>query len=443
LATGVYRYPTFKLRGYFVIIVPMDLKKIIGEKTSLNLQKIIDRRIEARNRSPWGAKNTGLRLGLALAVALLFVTTLPFVTTGNPAGIKEVLVKLGILEKKIHRVRSLSEYRLPSKFFLCGKPMPLNRPDVREAFEREFYINLGRRTGPIIWIKRASKFFPHIERRLKARGLPDDLKYLAVAESDLNVYAASPSKAVGLWQFIPGTAREHALRVDAYLDERRDLVRSTEAAADFLESLYKRFGDWHLAMAAYNCGPGRVSRELKKQNVTSYYDLNLPIETERYIYRIASIKLIMANRKNYGLDIPAGELYPELKFDTVTINVPVRDLYFGIVAEPMGMTFKQLRELNPSLEGDHIPKGTVAVNVPPGRGGEFLEKWGQLKKSKKLKSSKVRQRGAKRRIHVVRKGETLNSIARRYGVTVTQVCRWNKINRKSLLHTGKKLVIYR
>jgi len=211
----------------------------------------------------------------------------------------------------------------------------------------------------------------------------------------------------------------------------------------FLQNLYGTFNDWHLAMAAYNAGPGRVGSELKAQKVDNYFDLNLPLETERYIFRIAAIKIIMSNPASYGLDLPKNELYSPGKYDTVNINIPVKNLYLGVMADAVGVTFKEIRELNPALESDYLPRGNCRLNLPAGSSEKFLLAWEKIKRKKAFKTGTPRKGKAKRRVHKVRPGETLGSIAHRYRVSVSDLCRWNRLNRKSVLRVGKRLVIYR
>ena len=381
----------------------------------------------------------------ALASALVTVfllASLPYTTAGENNELEQALQKLRVLEHRMLRIASLAEYKLPEQVTLCGKPVPINRQDIKESLEREFYFSLDNHDTAILWIKKAAKYFPHIESRLRARGMPDDLKYMAVAESDLKLEATSYAGAAGLWQLMPLTAHHCGLRVDRYVDERRDFVRSTEAALDFLDELYKTFGDWHLAIAAYNGGPGRVSSEMKQQKVDNYYDLNLPRETERYVFRVAAIKIIMSQPANYGLDFPPEELYPPYRFDTVTLNVPEKSVYLGEIADASGTTFKQVVEMNPALDSFYLPRGVYQVNLPAGSSQAFLKAWEQSGGTQTSPVMSPQPLPAKRITHAVKRGETLASISRRYQVSVADLCKWNNLDPHVKLNAGKKLVIF-
>ena len=160
-----------------------------------------------------------------------------------------------------------------------------------------------------MWLKRGARYFPYITRQLKEAGMPEDLKYLAVAESALLRGVRSPAGAVGAWQFMPFTARRYGLRVDRWIDERRNFGKSTVAALAYLRELHDEFGSWTLAMAAYNCGETRVRKTIEEQGRRNYYELHLPRETMRYIFRIISAKIILQNPKKYGYDLPPERLY--------------------------------------------------------------------------------------------------------------------------------------
>jgi len=377
---------------------------------------------------------------MAAMVTVLLLVAFNQTTYGSIA-LREVIVKLRILERKLHRVPSLAEYELPENVELCGSEIPVENPRVREMLEREFYLSLGYRPAPILWIKRSAKYFPYIEAMLEERGLPDDLKYIAVAESDLKLEITSPVGAEGMWQFMPSTAKNWDLRVDGYFDERRDFKRSTRAALDYLDHLHRRFGDWLLAMAAYNGGPNRVSAGLEVQKVDNFFDLDLTRETERYIYRIAAAKIIMSDPARYGLDLPEDRLYRPDESETITIDVPVKNMRLGPVAEAAGLTIKRLRELNPSLVAGYLPRGECRINLPPGTSGEFFAKWEQIRKNKSYATANVGDFG-KRRMHLVKRGETLSSISGKYGVSISAICDWNDLNRKQVLFAGERLVIY-
>lgn len=329
------------------------------------------------------------------------------------------------------------EVPLPEVLFLCGEPVPLHQRHVMEMLDRELTISAWDRAQVFMWLKRAGRYFPHIEKRLVEEGLPEDLKYLAVAESALIPHIRSPRGAMGPWQFMPGTARQNGLRKDGRIDERRDFERSTSAALGFLKKLNGMFGSWTLAMAAYNCGDNRIKKEMKRQEVDNFYQLNLPLETERYIFRIAAIKLILEDPSAYGYRIEQRRVYRPITKDRVEVNqstiIPIVD-----VAHEMGTDFKTIKELNPHILGRHMPSGRYFVNVPPGRGGELTK---ALQKTRKTYA--VGKDGfITGDRYVVQRGDTLIGISRRSGVPVVTIRELNGIQ-GSMIRVGRQLTLRR
>ena len=190
-----------------------------------------------------------------------------------------------------HIDQNAHDIALPESMEFCGEPVPLDRFYVREALERELMVNVYRHSSTILLLKRTTRWFPVMEPIMQKNNLPKDFVYLAMIESDLT-NAVSPSKAVGFWQFLEGTGKQYNLDINKEVDRRYDQEMETQAACDFLKDLYRRFNSWTLAAAAYNCGGGRISRTIEEQQVNSYYDMLLPNETERYVYRILAFKLI-------------------------------------------------------------------------------------------------------------------------------------------------------
>jgi membrane-bound lytic murein transglycosylase D len=256
---------------------------------------------------------------------------------------------------------------LPEHLLLCGESIPLNDSWSWEMLDRELTIAAWDTPQVFLWLKRAGRYFPYIEKKLAQKKMPDDLKYLAVAESSLLCSVKSNQGAVGTWQFIAETGERNGLRTDKSLDERRDLVQSTEAALDHLRSLKDMFGTWSLAMAAYNCGENRVKKEMKDQQENDFYRLKLPEETERYIYKIAAIKLIMENPESYGYIVPESKMYKPIKCDTLKVNI-TNKIHITNFAKAMGTTFKMIKYLNPQIIDDYLPPGSYNLNTPYGTG---------------------------------------------------------------------------
>ena len=189
----------------------------------------------------------------------------------------------------------LSTYKLPREVFLCGERVPIENRDVWENLDREFLLLLGNEPQVLLWMKRMRRYFPHVEKRLREMNLPDDLKYVTIVESGLRPYAVSPSGASGIWQFMPPTGEKYEMRKNRVIDERFDFFKATEGALVYLTTLYEEFRSWALSLAAYNVGENRVRKEIELQRTRDYFFLDLPPETERYVYKIAVAKVILSD----------------------------------------------------------------------------------------------------------------------------------------------------
>jgi soluble lytic murein transglycosylase-like protein len=237
--------------------------------------------------------------------------------------------------------------------------------------DRELTISVWDQAQVFMWLKRAGRVFPVIEKRLAEMGMPDDLKYLAVAESSLLTYIESNKGAVGTWQMIEETAVRNGLRKGQLVDERNSLEHATGAALRYLQGLHEQFGSWTLAIAAYNCGEARLQREIETQKVADYYRLNLPLETERFVFRIAAIKLIMQNPAKYGYAIARDHIYRPVKSDLVSVQLH-KPVHITDLARGIGTDFKIIKELNPQLIGYLLPEGSYSLKVPEGLGSKTV-----------------------------------------------------------------------
>ena len=275
----------------------------------------------------------------------------------------------------ISRERPLPEIALPSpadrtlpeSLTLCGERIPLEDRRIWEMLDREFHITLWDRAQVVMYLKRAARYFDLISDKLAAAGMPDDLKYLAVAESALITHSRSSKGARGPWQFMVGAARSNGLRRNGSIDERLNFELSTDAAIRNLKRLHKKFGSWSLAMAAYNGGETRLRKAIEGQNTTDYYRLNLPIETERYVFRIAAIKVILENPEKYGYVLAEQELYHPIRTDAVRVRLR-SSLDLQGLADAANTDFKELKELNPQFIRDYIPPGVHTLSLPAGNG---------------------------------------------------------------------------
>ncbi len=255
--------------------------------------------------------------------------------------------------------------KLPEKLEFAGERVPLEFFDVRESLDREMLVNSYYHSQTIRFLKLAPRFFPMIEPILKADTIPDDFKYLALAESGFDPRAVSPAGAVGFWQFMKGTATDYGLEVNTEVDERYHIEKATHAACQYLKDSYKKYGSWTLVAASYNGGRHFVDKQLERQNQDDYFDLLLGEETSRYVFRILALKLVMENPKDFGFDVGEHEKYPTWETTTVEVNTPVKD--FADFAQKHGTNYKILKMLNPWLREAYLTnaKGkTYTIKIP-------------------------------------------------------------------------------
>ena len=236
----------------------------------------------------------------------------------------------------------------PQSISFAGEVVPLDKHYVLERLDRELLVNNFWHSNSILVLKRAPKYFPIIEPILQENGIPDDFKYLAVIESGLT-NVTSPAGAEGFWQFMPQTARDYGLEVNGDIDERLNLIKSTESAAAYLMDAYAEFGNWTLAAAAYNAGVQRIKTSLEEQQTNSYYDLFLNEETSRYMYRMLATKLIFESPERYGFVIPKAQTYPFPK--TKLVKVGTSPIDWVAFAQSQNMSYADLREMNPWIKG--------------------------------------------------------------------------------------------
>lgn len=357
-------------------------------------------------------------------------------------------------------------YPTPTKMDLCGESVPLDNQDVFERFDKEFTIVVYNRAQVYLWLKRMERYFPWIEGQLRRYGLPGDLKYVVVAESDLVPNVASSKGAAGPWQFMPATGSSYGLQQRGSFDSRYDFERSTESALRLLEDLRRRHRSWAMAIAAYNCGDKRIMEETRAQRVSDYYHLKLPQETERYVFRILAIKAVLGNPTQYGYSLPEGHGYPVQKVDRVNVSLsspmPIQD-----AAEAAEMTYREFKRLNPTLRADHIPAGTCDVKLPEGKAELFEERLSSIqiqsdpveKPSADASPDKASSRSPIRKAeikpqaekppaekhgtgksHTVKKGDTLSEIARTYRVSIQDLQKINKIKGNGV-QVGQRLRI--
>ena len=343
-----------------------------------------------------------------------------------------VLVPLRTLSAQETSYPVFDDFPIPESVVLCGEAMPLENRQVWEMLDREFTIAVWDRAQVFMWLKRAGRYFPYIEEKLAEAGLPEDLKYLAVAESALLIQVRSRRGAVGPWQFMAHTARQNGLRKDSILDERFDFEQSTEAAIKYVKRLKGVFGTWTLALAAYNYGRARLKKEIREQKVADFCRLNFPLETERFIFRIAGIKTIMDDPERCGYSLTRERIYRPVECDTVPVRVST-PLHMRDVACALDTDFKVLKELNPHISGYHLPAGRYTIKVPPGLGSRVATLLGQLTPAPSSRMERVSDG-----YYVVQPGDTLSHIAVRTGISLATLKSLNGIH-GSLITVGQKI----
>lgn len=258
------------------------------------------------------------------------------------------------------------DIELPESMEFCGEEVPLDLFYVRERLERELLVNSYRHSATILLLKRTTRWFPVMEPLMEKYGLPDDFKYLAMIESELT-NAVSPSKAVGFWQFLEGTGKEYGLEINKQVDMRYNVEKETVAACKYLKDSYRKFGSWISAAAAFNCGNGRITKTMEEQRVDSYFDMLLPEETQRYVYRILALKLITENPEKYGFTIRDNGWYRPYETKTVTVVQSIPDLVD--FAYRQGTNYKMLKYFNPWLRSTSLtvsPGNSYEIKIPTG-----------------------------------------------------------------------------
>jgi membrane-bound lytic murein transglycosylase D len=261
---------------------------------------------------------------------------------------------------------------IPKDLSFAGEKVPLENMDVRESFDRELLVNTYWQSQTLLFIKRANKYFPVIEEILRQNNIPDDFKYITLAESGLQ-NVVSPAGAVGFWQLLSGTAKDYGLEVNNEVDERYHIEKATEAACKFFKESYGKFGTWTMAAASYNVGRGGLNRQVVRQQEANYYNLLLNIETGRYMYRVLAIKTILENPNKYGFYYEDKDLYQPIHFYKVEIDSSIID--FAAFAKNHNTNYKILKYLNPWLRDKYLTnsyKKTYQIKIPKEGSRQFI-----------------------------------------------------------------------
>lgn len=389
----------------------------------------------------------------AIQAALLSLDGAP----KDDAGVKKVREKLDDLRERCDALDSGDALQTDDGADGAGSPPVKLKPIKAERNDRvdkwiDFFTGRGRDQFQI-YLSRSGVYMDLLTHNLKAEGVPEELANLVFVESGFNMHARSMARAVGPWQFIRGTAKLFGLQMTAYVDQRRDPELATRAAARYLRRLYLMFdGSWPLALAAYNSGEGTVQRAIKRQGTDDYWSLRLPRETQDYVPQFLAAMEIASDPERYGFELPTDSPF---RFDEVLLRGPVDlKLVSGITAIP----FDDLKELNPMYVRHRAPAGAdgTQIRVPKGKGDEVQELLQTYYKPKPLTKAELRDaaraqrkelRYASRRhhhhagrTHVVRRGETLSGISKRYGRPPATLARLNGIG-DGQVRAGQRLRI--
>jgi len=253
---------------------------------------------------------------------------------------------------------------IPNVMTFAGERVPLQDTDVKERLDREIHVNTYWHSNMLLMIKKANRFFSEIEPLLKKYNLPDDFKYLAVAESGLD-NVTSHAGASGFWQFMKATGKEYGLEINNYVDERYNLELATKVAAQYLINSKDLFGSWTTAAAAYNAGNAGITKQMKRQDATDYYSLLLNSETGRYVFRILAFKEILSNPEKYGFYVDQQDLYQAIPTKTIIIETPIED--FAKFAKQQGINYKILKIHNPWLRDTYLKNASgkaYSIKIP-------------------------------------------------------------------------------
>lgn len=327
----------------------------------------------------------------------------------------------------------ISSVREQNSLMFCGEKVSLENQELKERLEKELLLTLWNRPQVILWLKRSRRFLPSIEKILKDNNMPDDLKYVAIAESALRAHAGSKKGAIGFWQFLPDTGRRYGLTINEYIDERRNLFSSTQAASQYFKELYKTMGSWTLAVAAFNMGEEGLKAEIIEQKTNDYYELYLPLETQQFVFRILSVKMIFLEPEKFGFKLSEKDYYPPLTFDRVQFEcfqeIPIR-----IIAQAANTPFKVIKDLNPEIRGHYLVEGRHSILIPKGAAKGFGDRYQKLLTDFQADKNK--------RIYIVKDGDNLSSIAEKFEIPLAVLIIWNRVDLEEPIYPGQRLVIY-
>jgi hypothetical protein len=358
-----------------------------------------------------------------LSWVLLIILTGTGIAAGQESGIPSPSVWPSLIDS----------VKITEPINFCGESVPLDSREVRERLEKELLLTIWDRPQVVLWIKRTTRYMPIIEKMLSENEMPDDLKYVAIAESALRPHVGSSKGAIGFWQFLRSTGQKYGLRINAEIDERRNIFASTQAAINYFKALYQMLGSWTLAASAFNMGELGLQTEIVSQKTNDYYKLYLPLETQRYIFRIISAKIILSDPQRFGFQFADEDLYPPLSFDRVHVEC-FQDTPIHIVAQAADTHFKAIKDLNPEFRGHFLAAGMHSLLIPKGTADGFYARFKEGVQQWMAENQE--------RVYVVKEGDNLTMIAERFNVPLPALMIWNRLDRKKPIHPGDRIVIY-
>lgn len=344
--------------------------------------------------------------------------------------------------KTSHEVIEFPDNKLPvdsARFFCHVQQLEFQIPLDYNSEVKRFIDFFGTSWQPKLkdMMTVSSEFFPIYEATLDRYDLPLELKYISVIESALNPYATSRSGAVGVWQFMPYTGKLFDLDIDRYADERRDVEKATEAAAQYFKQMSEMYDDWLVVIASYNCGPGNINKAIRRAGgKTGFWDIYpyLPTQTKNYIPSFIAVAYLMNFGDDYGI-LPSPVSSPQVSLGSVTCTTSY-DL--AVISEVLDIPLDSIKKCNPQLKSDMLPRNKEAyeLKLPEELCYCFVEEQKRIEELSKEKGSSVQEE-----YHTVRRGESLMLISRKYGCSVSELKEWNNL-RSELIHPGQKLVMY-
>ena len=339
-----------------------------------------------------------------------------------------------------------NEVPVDYKLFKCH----IKKTDIEVQMDYNKYVKRQIDFFGIKWqsklkqmITRSAYFFPVYEEILSSYEMPLELKYLSIIESGLNPFAGSHVGAIGPWQFMPATARIFDLTINKSIDERRSVLKSTHAACTYLKQMYKQYGDWLVALAAYNCGPGNVRKAMRNSGNKDFWGIYdyLPRETQNYVPKYIAMTYLMNFYDEYGI-IPAPINSKEFDIESVYCK---KGLDFSVIANKLEISDQELLNLNPEIKTSKIPfdqDGYILI-IPRDKYDEFYNCQDELIKESEIKAEQIRIEEAKKpkpKYYYVRRGDCLPIIARKFRISVSNLKSWNNIN-GSLIYPNQRLRI--